>query len=120
MSGNDCDNLPQCFQIPATEMPGFFAVRSGTERLTYAGLDARTDAHCDRLAAAGIETGALAGIPLDRSFSPIAPPLAVLKAGGAFVPLDPSHPTIDRLRGELGWVKKLKRRVEYDLKYIVK
>jgi non-ribosomal peptide synthetase component F len=28
MSGNDFDTVPQCFQIPATETPGFFAVRS--------------------------------------------------------------------------------------------
>jgi non-ribosomal peptide synthetase component F len=82
MSGNDFDNVPQCFQIPATEKPGFFAVRSGTERLTYAGLDVRTDALRDRLTAAGIEKGALAGILLDRSLSAITSFLAVLKAGG--------------------------------------
>jgi len=92
MSGNDLDNVPQCFQIPATEKPGFFAVRGGTERLTYAGLDARTDALRNRLAAAGIEKGALAGILLNRSLSTITSFLAVLKAGGAFVPLDPSSP----------------------------
>jgi non-ribosomal peptide synthetase component F len=92
MSGNDFDNVPQSFQIPATKKPGFFAVRSGTERLTYAGLDARTDALCDRLTAAGIEKGALAGILLDRSLATITSFLAVLKAGGAFVPLDPSSP----------------------------
>jgi amino acid adenylation domain-containing protein len=92
MSGNDFDNVPQCFQIPATEKPEFFAVRSGTERLTYAGLDARSDALCDRLTAAGIEKGALAGILLHRSLSTITSFLAVLKAGAAFVPLDPSGP----------------------------
>jgi non-ribosomal peptide synthetase component F len=92
MSGNDFDNVSQCFQIPATEKPGFFALRSGTERLTYAGLDARTDALCDRLAAIGIKKGALAGILLDRSLATITSFLAVLKAGGAFVPLDPSSP----------------------------
>jgi amino acid adenylation domain-containing protein len=92
MCGNHFDNVPQCFQIPATEKPGFFALRSGTERLTYAGLDARTDALCDRLAATGIEKGALAGILLDRSLATITSFLAVLKAGGAFVPLDPSSP----------------------------
>ena len=90
MCGNDFDTVPQCFQIPATEKPGFFAVRSGTERLTYAGLDARTDALRDRLTAAGVEKGALAGVLLDRSLSTITSFLAVLKAGGAFVPLDPS------------------------------
>ncbi|MGH6853188.1 MAG: AMP-binding protein, partial [Methylocella sp.] len=92
MSGNNFDNVPQCFQIPATEKPGFFAVRSGTERLTYAGLDARTDALRDQLIAAGVAKGALAGILLDRSLSTITSFLAVLKAGGAFVPLDPSSP----------------------------
>src|SRR5580704_213324 len=92
MSGNDFDTVPQCFQIPAKEKPGFFAVRSGAERLTYAGLDARSDALCDRLTAAAVEKGALAGILLDRSLSTITSLLAVLKAGGAFVPLDPSGP----------------------------
>ncbi|HEY4847911.1 MAG TPA: non-ribosomal peptide synthetase [Methylocella sp.] len=92
MSGNDFDDVPQCFQIPATEKPEFFAVRSGTERLTYAGLDARTDALRERLTALGIEKGALVGILLDRSLSTITSLLAVLKAGGAFVPLDPSGP----------------------------
>ncbi|MGH6833955.1 MAG: amino acid adenylation domain-containing protein [Methylocella sp.] len=92
MSGNDFDDVPQCFQIQATEKPGFFAVRSGTERLTYAGLDARTDALCDRLTAAGIQQGALAGILLDRSLATVTSFLAVLKAGGAFVPLDPRSP----------------------------
>lgn len=92
MSGNDFDTVPQCFQIQATEKPGFFAVRSGTERLTYAGLDARTDALRDRLTAAGVEKGALVGVLLDRSLSTITSFLAVLKAGGAFVPLDPSSP----------------------------
>ena len=97
MSGNNFDNVPQCFQIPATEKPGFFAVRSGTERLTYTGLDARTDAFCDRLTAAGIEKAALAGILLDRSLSTITSFLAVLKADGAFVPLDPSSQSDQRI-----------------------
>ncbi len=92
MSGTDFDNVPQCFQIPATEKPGSFAVRSGSERLTYASLDARTDALCDRLTAAGIAKGALAGVLLDRSLSTIIFFLAILKAGGVFVPLDPSSP----------------------------
>ncbi|MDQ6702361.1 MAG: hypothetical protein M3Z96_04235 [Pseudomonadota bacterium] len=73
MCGNDFDTVPQCFQIPATEKPGFFAVRSGTERLSYAGLDARTDVLCDRLTAAGIEKGALAGVLLAAPYPPSHP-----------------------------------------------
>ncbi|MGQ0444041.1 MAG: amino acid adenylation domain-containing protein [Beijerinckiaceae bacterium] len=92
MSGNDFATVPGWFQILATEKPGFFALRSGAQRLTYAGLDARTDALCDRLTAARIEKGALAGVLLERSFATVTSFLAVLKAGGAFVPLDPSSP----------------------------
>jgi non-ribosomal peptide synthetase component F len=97
MCGNNFDNVPQCFQIPATEKPGFSAVRSGTERLTCADLDARTDALCDRLTGAGTEKGALAGVLLDRSFATVTSFLAVLKAGGAFVPLDASGPSDQRI-----------------------
>jgi acyl-CoA synthetase (AMP-forming)/AMP-acid ligase II len=97
MSGNDFDNVPQRIQIPATEKPGFFAVRRGTQRVTSAGLDGRTDALCGRLAVAGIEKAALAGILLDGSLSTITSFLGVLKAGGAFVPLDPSGQSDQRI-----------------------
>jgi acyl-CoA synthetase (AMP-forming)/AMP-acid ligase II len=90
MPGSDFDNVPQRFQIPATENRRFFALRSGMERVTYAGLDARTVVVCDRLTAAGIAKGALAGIPLGCSLATITSFLAVLKAGGAIVPLAPS------------------------------
>jgi amino acid adenylation domain-containing protein len=92
MSGNDFDSVPRCFRIAAAERPNCIAVRSATERLTYAGLDARTDVLCGQLTDAGIGKGALVGILLDRSVSAITSMLAVLKAGGAFVPLDPNSP----------------------------
>jgi non-ribosomal peptide synthetase component E (peptide arylation enzyme) len=120
MSGNNFDNVPQCFQIPATEKPGFFAVRSGTGRVTYVGLVTRTDALCDRLTAAGIEKGALAGILLDRPISTITSFLAVLKADGAFCHSTQAASQINGLRGELDSVKKLQQRVAHDIKYIEK
>jgi hypothetical protein len=81
MSANDFGNMPQCFQIPATEKPRFFAVRSGTEPLAY-GLDARTDALCD------------------RSISPIISFLAVLKAAGRSCRSTQAASQINGLRGE--------------------
>jgi non-ribosomal peptide synthetase component F len=45
-----------------------------------------------QLTTAGVEQGSLAGVLLDRSVSAITSFLAVLKAGGAFVPLDPNSP----------------------------
>lgn len=92
MRGNDFDNVPQCFQIMATEKPNRIAVRSATERLSYAELDTRAEALRDRLVSAGVLQGTLVGIFLDRSVSAITSFLAVMKAGGAFVLLDPGSP----------------------------
>lgn len=92
MRGNDFDNVPQCFQIMATEKPNRIAVRSATERLSYAELDTRAEALRDRLVSAEVLQGTLVGIFLDRSVSAITSFLAVMKAGGAFVLLDPGSP----------------------------
>ncbi|MGO9238514.1 MAG: non-ribosomal peptide synthetase [Methylocella sp.] len=76
----------------ATEKPNRIAVRSATERLSYAELDTRAEALRDRLVSAGVLQGTLVGIFLDRSVSAITSFLAVMKAGGAFVLLDPGSP----------------------------
>jgi amino acid adenylation domain-containing protein len=60
--------------------------------LTYAELDRRSDVLAARLAGLGVGPGALAGICLERSADMVVTLLAVLKAGGAFVPLDPGFP----------------------------
>jgi hypothetical protein len=115
MPGSDFDNVPQWFQIPATEKPGFFALRSGMERLTYAGLDAWTDALRDRLTGAAIAKGARAGRTLYHHILP-----GGAGSRGAFVPLDPSGRQINGLRGERDSIKKLKQRVAHDIKKIEK
>ncbi len=92
MRGNEFDNVPQCFLRMATERPNCIAIRSATQQITYAELDTRAEALRGQLAAAGAVQGALVGIFLDRSVSAIISFLAVLKAGGAFVLLDPGCP----------------------------
>jgi amino acid adenylation domain-containing protein len=91
MHGIDSDNVLQCFQLLATERPDCFAIRSGTERLTYGQLDTKANVLRDRLAVIGAE-GTLAGVLLGRSLSAVISYLGVLKAGAAFVPLDPGVP----------------------------
>jgi amino acid adenylation domain-containing protein len=104
MPGNDSvdfGNVPHNFQIAVSQKPNSVAVRSTAERLTYAELDARTETLRDRLAAAGVKHGSLVGVFLDRSVSAIISFLAVLKAGAAFVILDPGSPpqsTLDIVR----------------------
>ncbi len=92
MHGIDSDNVLQCFQLLTTERPDCFAIRSGTERLTYGQLDARANALRDRLADHGTERGTFVGVLLGRSPSAVISYLAVLKAGAAFVPLDTGMP----------------------------
>ncbi|MCI0467274.1 MAG: non-ribosomal peptide synthetase [Beijerinckiaceae bacterium] len=105
MQLGDCGIVPQYFQAQVTERPHFFAVRSGASHLTYAELDAKTDALCCRLTEAGAGRGTLVGVLLERSLAAIVSFLAVLKAGAAFVPLDPCSPESSIL--EIAWRHKL-------------
>jgi non-ribosomal peptide synthetase component F len=40
----------------------------------------------------GLTTGAIVGLCAERSFDLVVGALAILKAGGAFLPLDPAYP----------------------------
>jgi amino acid adenylation domain-containing protein len=65
-------------------------------KLTYAELDARAVALAAVLVAEGVGPDRLVGLCLERSPEAIVAILAILKAGGAFAPLDPAYPQ-DRL-----------------------
>jgi amino acid adenylation domain-containing protein len=69
------------------------AVRCGTKNcLTYAELDAASDDLAKRLVSLGIGAGSLVGILLRRGPAMPVAMLGVLKAGAAYVPLDPDYP----------------------------
>ncbi|WNI18928.1 non-ribosomal peptide synthetase [Actinacidiphila sp. ITFR-21] len=72
--------------------PAAVAVECGTATLTYAGLEARAEALAARLRGAGVGPETLVGVLLDRSVELVVALLAVLKAEGAFVPLEVSWP----------------------------
>ncbi len=84
--------LHRRFEAQAERTPGAPAVSLGTERLTYAGLDRLSNRLARHLRAAGVRPGDRVALRLERSAEMIAAILAVLKAGAAYVPLDPSHP----------------------------
>ncbi|MBP7336118.1 non-ribosomal peptide synthetase/type I polyketide synthase [Niveispirillum sp.] len=65
---------------------------AGDVCLTYAALDRRANRLAHRLRALGVGPDARVGVCLERSASLTLAMLAVLKAGGAFVPLDPAYP----------------------------
>jgi amino acid adenylation domain-containing protein len=72
--------------------PNAIAVESSAERLTYAELNGRANGLAHRLRSAGVKPGALVALCVDRTADLVAAPLAVWKAGGAYLPLDPSFP----------------------------
>ncbi|HXO18854.1 MAG TPA: amino acid adenylation domain-containing protein, partial [Thermoanaerobaculia bacterium] len=84
--------LHQRFAAQAAARPGAVAVRCGEESLTYGELDRRANRLARFLAGAGVLPGELVGLCLDRSLEMVVAILAVLKAGGAYLPLDPTYP----------------------------
>ncbi len=85
------------FEAQAAETPEATAVQFGSERLTYAELEARANQLAHFLQAQGVQPGDRVGILLPRSLAMITAVLATLKAGAGYVPLDPNYPT-DRLQ----------------------
>lgn len=67
------------------------------QRLSYAELDARAARLARRLAAAGVKPGDRVGLLLQRGVDLVVGLIATLKAGAAYVPLDPLYPA-ERLR----------------------
>ncbi|HST62245.1 MAG TPA: amino acid adenylation domain-containing protein, partial [Longimicrobium sp.] len=84
------------FEAQAARTPTAVAVTHGTESVTYAELDARANRLARYLAGLGAGPETRVGICLERSVEMVVAMLAVLKAGAAYLPLDPSYPA-DRL-----------------------
>ena len=81
----------------AEATPERTALRFNDERVSYAQLHSRSTRIADALVARGVRAGDLVGVSLDRHPDLIASMIAVLKAGAAYVPLDPAYPG-DRLQ----------------------
>ncbi|HEV8015711.1 MAG TPA: non-ribosomal peptide synthetase [Stellaceae bacterium] len=93
--------MPQRVAEHAAGAPHAIALRAGSARaLTYGELDRRADAVAGYLRSIGVGRETVVGIALERSPERIVASLAVWRAGGAFLPLDPSWPEA-RLRSLL-------------------
>jgi amino acid adenylation domain-containing protein len=80
------------FERHAKRNPDAEAVRSDGRSLAYGELDRRANQLARRLRAIGVHSGSLVGLCMNRSVELVVAMLAVLKAGAAYVPLDPSFP----------------------------
>jgi non-ribosomal peptide synthetase component F len=84
--------LHEIIQAWAARTPDATAVSSDAGMLTYYELNERANRLARLLQYQGVALGSLVGISMKRSLEMIVGLLAILKAGGAFVPLDPGLP----------------------------
>jgi amino acid adenylation domain-containing protein len=83
--------LHQLFEVNAERDPQAIAVCAGSAQLSYGELNCRANQLAHRLRALGAGAETRIGICLERSLETFIAVLGVLKAGAAYVPLDPVH-----------------------------
>ncbi|HSS51912.1 MAG TPA: amino acid adenylation domain-containing protein, partial [Thermoanaerobaculia bacterium] len=84
--------LHELFEVQARRTPEAVAVVFGDQLLTYEELDRRSNQLARYLTQWEVGRGVLVGLFVERSVEMILGILGVLKAGGAYLPLDPSYP----------------------------
>ena len=83
----------ELFEAQAAGTPEAIAVVSGERRLTYHELNQKANRLAIYLRELGVGLEAMVGICMSKSPEMIVSMLAVLKAGAAFLPLDPAYPS---------------------------
>ncbi|MEV6939704.1 amino acid adenylation domain-containing protein, partial [Streptomyces sp. NPDC051132] len=78
--------------LAARARPGATALDDGRRRVTYRELDARSNQLAHLLRGLGVGPEKPVALCLDRGIEAVLAMLAVLKAGGYYVPLDPAYP----------------------------
>ncbi|MGW7020115.1 non-ribosomal peptide synthase/polyketide synthase [Streptomyces decoyicus] len=93
--------VAELFAAQARRTPDATALDADGVCVTYRELDARTDALARRLTGLGVRPESPVGVLMDRSAALVVAQLALVKAGGVYVPLDGRAPR-ERLRQVLG------------------
>ena len=93
---SDFQCVHHLFEAQAARTPEAPALVFKGRSLTYRELNERADAFAARLRALGVKRESLVAISAERSLEQVIAVLGVLKAGGAYAPVDPGYPN-DRL-----------------------
>jgi amino acid adenylation domain-containing protein len=89
--------LVELFESQVKRAPDAVAVVCGARTLSYDELNARANHLAQRLIEHGVSAESVVGLWADRSPEMVIGIMGVLKAGGAYLPLDPAYP-LERLR----------------------
>ncbi|WP_158625670.1 non-ribosomal peptide synthetase [Corallococcus carmarthensis] len=84
--------LPEVFSQVVARFPEKVAVEFGDAHLTYRQLDERANQLAWHLRSLGVGTDSRVALALERSLELVVSLVAILKAGAAYVPLDPAYP----------------------------
>jgi amino acid adenylation domain-containing protein len=88
----DNATLPDLFERQAVQKGDAVAAYCGGQHITYAQLDQRANQVAHYLRDRGVGHETIVGIHMTRSLDLLAAVLGVLKAGAAYVPIDPAYP----------------------------
>ena len=86
----------ELFEAQVERTPEAIAIEQVGCSLSYSALNAKANRLARHLQSLGAGRGTLVGVCLDRSIDAVVAVYAVLKAGAAYVPLDPAYP-LERL-----------------------
>jgi amino acid adenylation domain-containing protein len=90
--------VPELFARQAAASPDAPAISDGDITLRYAELDARADSLAERLRAHGVAPDEVIAVLLPRGADQLTAILGILKAGAAYLPLDPAYPVHHLIR----------------------
>jgi amino acid adenylation domain-containing protein len=88
--------VPELFQQQAAANPTALAVADQEMTLSYRDVDRWSSVVASVLRARGVDRDVIVGVFLPRSARLVAAALGIMKAGGAYLPLDPDYP-VDRV-----------------------
>jgi amino acid adenylation domain-containing protein/non-ribosomal peptide synthase protein (TIGR01720 family) len=84
--------IHQLFEAQADRTPDRIAIRFGQEQLTYRELNHKSNRLAAVLRQKGVAAGAIVGLMVVHSIETVAAILGIIKAGGAYLPIDPEYP----------------------------
>ena len=88
----DGASISELFELQVRKTPNAIAVEEENSRITYLELNRRANQLAHYLVRLGVGTESLVGVCLDRGIHLMVALLGILKAGAAYVPLDPTYP----------------------------